>query len=173
MKVLHVLLAALLLVPTVARPAPDPADPDRPKIGLALSGGGARGSAHIGVLKALEEMDISVDYIAGTSMGAIIGGMYATGYNADAIREILVEMDWEGALRDKPDRENRTMRSKELEAQFLIPYRIGYNNGSVQLPLGLIEGQHLDQVLHEILMPAVGIHDFDDLAVPFRASGRG
>lgn len=169
MKVVQLLLAALCLVPLASWSAPEPGDTDRPKIGLALSGGGARGTAHIGILKALEEMEIPVDYIAGTSMGAIIGGMYASGYRADEIRKIVIEMDWEGAMRDKPDRVLRTMRSKELEAQFLIPYRFGFNEGEVQFPLGLVEGQHLDQVFHHILMPAVGIHDFDQLPIPFRA----
>jgi NTE family protein len=169
MKVFCLLLAACLLLPSAAYPQQPETALQRPTIGLALSGGGARGSAHVGVLKAIEEMGIPVDFIAGTSMGAIIGGMYASGYSADEIRQILVEMDWEHAMRDKPDRELRTMRSKELEAQFLIPYRMGLNNGGIQFPLGLIEGQHLDQVLHRILMPAVGIEEFGDLPIPFRA----
>jgi NTE family protein len=142
---------------------------ERPKIGLALSGGGARGSAHIGVLKALEELGIKVDYIAGTSMGAIIGGMYASGYSAAEIEEILISMDWESALLDRAKRVDRTMRTKELEGQFLIPYRLGFNGGRFQLPLGLIEGQHLDQVLREILLPVVTIHDFSELPIPFTA----
>ena len=141
----------------------------RAKIGLALSGGGARGSAHIGVLKALEELDVPVDYIAGTSMGAIIGGLYASGYSAAEIEDILDNMDWEQAMQDRPDRAERTMRTKELESQFLIPFRLGFNKGEFQMPLGLIEGQHLDQVFREILMPVVGVHDFDNLPIPFRA----
>ena len=169
MKVFCLLLAVCLFLPCAAYPQQPETALQRPTIGLALSGGGARGSAHVGVLKAIEEMGIPVDFIAGTSMGAIIGGMYASGYSADEIRQILVEMDWERAMRDKPDRELRTMRSKELEAQFLIPYRMGLNDGGIQLPLGLIEGQHLDQVLHRILMPVVGIHQFDDLPIPFHA----
>lgn len=141
----------------------------RPKIGLALSGGGARGSAHIGVLKALEELGVPVDYIAGTSMGAIIGGIYASGYSADELNQVLTDMDWNRALSDRPDRRDRTMRKKELESQFLIPYRIGFNGGRIQMPLGAIEGQHLDQVLNNILMSVIDIENFDDLAIPFRA----
>jgi len=142
---------------------------DRPKIGLALSGGGARGGAHVGILKALEELDVEVDYIAGTSMGAIIGGLYASGYSAEEIEVILVETDWKKALTDRPARRDRTMRKKEQEAQFLIPFRIGFNNGKIQLPLGLIEGQHLDQIFHKMLLPVVGIDHFDQLPIPFRA----
>ncbi len=141
----------------------------QPKIGLALSGGGARGAAHVGVLKALEELGVEVDYIAGTSMGAIVGGLYASGYSANEIEEILIETDWKKAMSDRAARRDRTMRKKELEAQFLIPYRIGFNKGKIQLPLGAIEGQHLDQLFHDLLLPVVGVHDFNQLPIPFRA----
>jgi NTE family protein len=140
-----------------------------PKIGLVLSGGGARGGAHVGILKALEELDVRVDYIAGTSMGAIIGGFYAAGYSADEIETILIETDWNRALSDRAARPDRTMRKKELEGEFLIPYRVGFNRGKLQLPLGVVEGQHLDQIFHRILLPVTGTTDFDDLPIPFRA----
>ncbi len=142
---------------------------ERPKIGLVLSGGGARGGAHVGVLKALEELNVPIDYIAGTSMGAIIGGFYAAGYSSDELEIIMQEMDWSAALSDQPDRRDRTMRKKELEFESFIPHRIGFNKGSIQLPLGVIEGQHLDQIFHRILMPVRGIDDFDQLSIPFRA----
>ncbi|MEE4218073.1 MAG: patatin-like phospholipase family protein [Xanthomonadales bacterium] len=169
MKAIRLILAVLVTLPLFTLPAMAERDAGRPKIGLALSGGGARGSAHVGVLQALEDLDVPVDYIAGTSMGAIIGGMYAAGYRAAEIEEILLNMDWEGAMVDRPDRVDRTMRTKELESQFLIPFRMGLNKGRIELPLGLIEGQHLDQVFREILMPVVGIHDFHHLPIPFRA----
>ncbi len=142
---------------------------ERPKIGLALSGGGARGSAHVGVIKALEELGVPIDYIAGTSMGAIIGGIYAAGYSADELEQVLADMNWSGALSDKLPRREQSMRKKDLDAQFLIPYRVGFNKGGIQLPLGVIEGQHLDQVFHRILLPVQGITDFDQLSIPFRA----
>ena len=123
---------------------------ERPKVGLALSGGGARGGAHVGVLKAIEELEIPVDYIAGTSMGAIIGALYATGYSADQIEDVLIETDWNKALKDNPERQYRTMRKKLIEAEFYIPYRVGFNGGKLQLPLGAIEGQHLDQIFNEL-----------------------
>jgi len=144
-------------------------DYERPKVGLALSGGGARGGAHVGVLKALEEMDIPIDFIAGTSMGAIVGGFYAAGYSADEIKQIMLEMDWKAAFTDQPARRDQTMRKKDLEAEFLIPYRIGFNKGSIQLPLGVIEGQHLDQIFHRILLAVRDTSDFDQLHIPFRA----
>jgi NTE family protein len=140
-----------------------------PKIGLALSGGGARGGAHVGILKALEEMNIPIDYIAGTSMGAIIGGLYAAGYTAAEVEQILIETDWKKGLTDKPARRDRTMRKKDLERQFLIPFRVGFNKGEFQFPLGAIEGQHLDQMFSQLLLPVVDVKDFDKLPIPFRA----
>lgn len=153
-----------------AMPAAMAADREaRPKIGLALSGGGARGGAHIGVLRALEELNIPIDYIAGTSMGAIIGGFYVAGYSPDELEILIQEVDWKAAFTDRPDRRDTTMRKKELESESFIPHRIGFNDGSIQLPLGVIEGQHLDQIFHRILLPAKGIDNFDEFFVPFRA----
>jgi NTE family protein len=170
-KTLVLLLCLVCGNPALAQAVTDlsQAEPGRPKIGLALSGGGARGGAHVGVLKKLEELGVPVDYIAGTSMGAIIGGFYAAGYSADQIEILLNETDWNAALTDKPQRRERTMRKKELEAEFLVPYRVGYNRGRFQIPLGAIEGQHLDQIFHRILLPVVEINDFDHLPIPFRA----
>lgn len=168
MRLTWLAIAALLSAFYGNLPAAQP-DDGRIKVGLALSGGGARGGAHVGVLKALEELDVPIDYIAGTSMGAIIGGFYAAGYGADEIEQIMSEMDWDRALSDNPDRSDRTMRKKEVEAEFLIPYRLGYNSGRFQAPLGAIQGQHLGQVFHRILHPTVKAHSFDALPIPFRA----
>lgn len=142
---------------------------ERPKVGLALSGGGARGGAHVGVIKAIEELGIPVDYIAGTSMGAIIGALYATGYSAAQIEDVLIETDWNKALTDSPERQYRTMRKKLIEAEFYIPYRVGFNKGKLQLPLGAIEGQHLDQIFNELFLPVTGASDFGQFPIPFRA----
>jgi len=158
------LLTAFYVNPLLAQP-----DDGRIKVGLALSGGGARGGAHVGVLKALEELGVPIDYIAGTSMGAIIGGFYAAGYSVDEIEVLLKTTDWERALTDQPDRKDRTMRKKEVESEFLIPYRVGYNKGRLQAALGAIEGQHLDQIFQQILLGVVDVHDFNELAIPFRA----
>jgi NTE family protein len=94
----------------------------RPKIGLVLSGGGARGGAHIGVLKALEELHIPIDYIAGTSMGAIIGAFYAAGYSPQEIEQFVAETQWKEAFSDQPDRAAISMR-KAADADFLTPQR--------------------------------------------------
>jgi NTE family protein len=169
MRCSWLLILVLLLAPTVSQPLfADPAQ-QRPKVGLALSGGGARGTAHVGVLQVLEELEIPVDYIAGTSMGAIVGGLYASGYDAAEILRIVEDLDWEKAMTDRPARIHRTMRSKDLDRDLLVPFRVGFNGGRLQFPLGLVEGQHLDQVFHRLLMPVVGVTDFDDLPIPFRA----
>ena len=169
MKVPAILCAIAMLLPSPVSAAADAPDAERPKIGLVLSGGGARGSAHVGVLQALEELRVPIDFIAGTSMGSIIGGLYAAGYSAADIRQVLERMDWETAFTDRPARPNRTMRKKELEKDFLIPYRVGFNGGRLELPLGAIEGQHLDQVLHRLLLPVATNRPFDELGIPFRA----
>ena len=87
----------------------------RPKVGLALGGGGARGAAHIGVLKALEQLDIPVDYIAGTSMGAVVGGLYASGMSPEEIETHFREADWRYLLSNSSPRESETFRSKQRD----------------------------------------------------------
>jgi len=169
MKLPCIAVAVLALISIPGGPLLAAEDESRPKIGLVLSGGGARGGAHVGILQALEELKVPVDYIAGTSMGAIIGGLYASGYTAEEIEQIMIETDWGKAMTDRPERRDRTMRKKELEAQFLIPYRVGFNKGKIQLPLGVVEGQHLDQIFHRMLLPVVEIRNFDELPIPFRA----
>ena len=169
MRILQTAAISLLLLTFPHTAAVAGPDENRQTVGLVLSGGGARGGAHVGILKALEELEVPVDYIAGTSMGAIIGALYAAGYSAGEIETILEETDWKKALSDRPARPDRTMRKKDLERQFFIPFRVGFNKGSLQLPLGAIEGQHLDQIFHQLLFPVVGIDDFDRLPIPFRA----
>ena len=106
----------------------------REKIGLVLGGGGARGAAHIGVLRALERERIPVDYIAGTSMGAIIGALYASGYTVDEIQAILDEMDWGDVFRDGATRDNLPMREKELDRAQLVPQEVGVSRHGLKLP---------------------------------------
>lgn len=165
--VLSGLLATLLFC--LAPPASANQESERPKIGLALSGGGARGGAHIGVLRKLDEMQVPIDYIAGTSMGAIVGALYAAGYSPDEIETLVRDADWRSAFTDRPSRRDETMRKKELDREFLIPYRVGFNKGSFQFPMGAVEGQHLDQMFHRFLLPVANVRDFDKLQVPFRA----
>jgi len=162
-------LCAFLCLLTATPALAQQTEEHRPKVGLVLSGGGARGIAHIGVLKALEEMQVPIDCIAGTSMGSVVGGLYASGYTPVQIEALVRDMDWDAAFTDRPPRKYQTMRQKNIDSSFLIPHRVGMNRGEIQLPLGAIEGQHLDQILHRAMLAAKDVDDFDDLPIPFRA----
>ena len=141
----------------------------RPVIGLVLSGGGARGASHIGVLKVLEELRIPIDIITGTSMGAIVGGMYAYGYSVDEIEKLLVETDWESSFRDEPPRQNRSFRRKQDDYDFLIKQEAGIKDFNFTIPKGLLQGQQLRLRLKSLTLFAPT--DFDSLPIRFRAVG--
>ncbi len=141
----------------------------RPRIGLVLGGGGARGAAHIGVLKELERLRIPIDAIAGTSMGAIVGGLYATGINAEELEQLVSSLDWSAALSDKSAREDLSFRRKQDEREFPINFELGIRGGDLLLPKGVIQGQKLDLLLRELTLHASQITDFDDLPIRFRA----
>ncbi|MCY1492503.1 Outer membrane protein assembly factor BamA [compost metagenome] len=158
------LLLCLLFLPLLCLAQPEP------RIGLVLSGGAARGLAHIGVLKALEEQGIKVDAIAGTSMGAVIGGLYAAGYQVDELEKIATHLDWQRALSDDPPREEVPFRRKQDDRDFLVKQRLSFrDDGSLGLPLGVIQGQNLALLLESLLVHTSDTRDFDRLAIPFRA----
>jgi NTE family protein len=142
---------------------------DRPRVGLVLGGGGARGAAHIGVLKELERMRIPIDAIAGTSMGAIVGGLYATGMTADELEELVGSLDWAAGLSDTPTRDGLSFRRKQDDAQYPMSFELGYRDGELLLPQGAIQGQSLDLILRELTLSASEVTDFDKLPIPFRA----
>lgn len=139
------------------------------RTGLVLSGGGARGLAHIGVLKQLEEMNIPIDAIAGTSMGAVIGGLYAAGYSADELEQIALDLDWQATLSDTPLREDIPYRRKQDDRDFLVKQRLTFKDGALSFPLGLLQGQNMGVVLESLLVHTNEIADFDRLPIPFRA----
>ncbi|HWN07094.1 MAG TPA: patatin-like phospholipase family protein, partial [Steroidobacteraceae bacterium] len=141
----------------------------RPRIGLVLSGGGARGLAHVGVLQALEELRIPVDAIAGTSMGAVVGGLYASGMTADEIETLMRGIDWGVAFRDRPARHTLNFRRKQDDREFLVRFPLGIQSGSFRVPRGLIQGQRLTQTLRLETMPVAAVENFDELPTPFRA----
>ncbi len=144
-------------------------DEIRPKIGLVLSGGGARGIAHIGVLKKLEELQIPVDYIAGTSMGSIIGALYASGKTATELEQLVLSIDWESAFTDETPRSQLPMRQKIEQNEFLIDLELGVDTSGIVIPKGVVQGQNLHLILKSIYRSALGTEDFDDLPIPFRA----
>jgi NTE family protein len=141
----------------------------RPRVGLVLSGGGARGAAHVGVLKVIEEMRIPIDAVAGTSMGAIVGGLYASGMSAKEIEQLLRTVDWQDAFSDRLPRRDLGFRRKQDDDNFLVRYSLGIDSNGFKLPKGLIQGQKLAQVLRSATLPIGEINDFDKLPIPFRA----
>ncbi|MGE8346369.1 patatin-like phospholipase family protein [Pseudomonas helleri] len=146
------------------------AEKPQPKIGLVLSGGAARGLAHVGVLKALEEQGIHIDAIAGTSMGAVIGGLYASGYKIDELEKLALSIDWQEALSDSPAREDIPFRRKQDDRDFLVRQKLSFrDDGSLGLPLGVIQGQNLALLLESLLAHSSDVRDFDKLPIPFRA----
>jgi NTE family protein len=141
----------------------------RPKIGLALSGGGARGAAHIGVLKVLEERRVPVDYIAGTSMGAIVGGLYATGLSAAELDSLIGDIDWGDVFTDFIPRKERTFRRKRDDDHYLVKNKPGISGFKLKFPPGVLDGWKIDLLLKRYTLPVVTVRDFAELAHPFNA----
>ncbi len=141
----------------------------RPRTCLVLSGGGARGTAHIGVLRVLERLHVPVDCVVGTSMGAIIGGAWAAGISPDRIEQALRDARWERVLSDDPDRPQRSIRNKELERRRFGGAEFGVRGGTAVLPTGAVVGQQLEIFLAGLYGPPTPLKSFDDLPIPFRA----
>ena len=140
----------------------------RPKIGLVLSGGGARGAAHIGVLKVLEELRVPVDVIAGTSMGAIVGAAYATGLTIPEMEAAVAKITTPSLFTDKPPRADQSMRQKtDDQLPYLIP-ELGIGKDGVALPKGIVTGVALEGELRKLVQIA-NVRSFDELPIPFRA----
>ncbi len=170
------LLAACVLVlpwPGSAARAQDAATPfsaERPRIGLVLSGGGARGAAHVGVIQALEQMRIPIDAVAGTSMGAVVGGLYAAGLSGEEIATLFRTLDWQELLRDRAPRRDLVYRRKQDDRGILARGSLGFSPGDgVVLPLGLVQGQKITQLLRNATLRVADVQDFDRLPIPFRA----
>ena len=149
-----------------AQPAPPPV---RPTVGVAFSGGGAKGCAHIGVLRVLEEMRIPVDYAAGTSMGSIIGGLYAAGFDPDELTAAITDVDWADALVDQPSRKDLIFRRKDDDLRYIPDLELGLGRGGLRYPTGLRSGQKLNYLLQVFTARVRTVSDFDDLPTPFRA----
>ncbi len=164
-----VAMPRLLLLLTLLIPLSGFAD-TQPKTGLVLSGGAARGLAHIGVLKALEEHGVRIDAIAGTSMGAVIGGLYAAGYSVEELEKLALNLDWQQVLSDDPPRQDVPFRRKQDDRDFLVKRKLSFrDDGSLGLPLGVIQGQNLALLLERLLVHTSDTRDFDRLPIPFRA----
>ena len=141
---------------------------ERPKVALVLSGGGARGAAHIGVLRALEKAGVPIDMIVGASYGALVGGLYAVGYSADDVGRIVTAMDWGDITDDRPDRQLLNAAHKRERDRSLIAVHL--EDFSPRLPQGIFTGQKIQQVLDLLTTPATyrAENDFDRLSIPLR-----
>jgi NTE family protein len=171
---LAALLFAAWLVPHPASAQPSAATDTlaakpRPKVGLVLSGGGARGLTHIGVLKVLHEMRVPIDYIAATSMGAIVGGLYASGMTPDEMQRQLGAVSWPTLLSDSPPRRDVGFRRKEEESLFPMGFEMGYRDGEFLWFKGALSGSNLELFLHELTRKVESVEDFDRLPIPYRA----
>ncbi|HXU44891.1 MAG TPA: patatin-like phospholipase family protein [Thermoanaerobaculia bacterium] len=164
----RLVLAGIFCLAAGAPPASGEAAP-RPRVGLVLSGGGARGLAHVGVLSALERLRIPIDAIAGTSMGAMVGGLYAAGVEPEEIEKALGGVDWSDSFKDSISRERLAFRRKEDDRGLLFNFQVGVRDGHLRLPHGLIQGQKLNLLLRALTLPAATVRDFDTLPIPFRA----
>ncbi|HQR10722.1 MAG TPA: patatin-like phospholipase family protein [Casimicrobiaceae bacterium] len=149
-------------------PAPRPSGAP-PRIGLALSGGGARGIAHVGVLKALEEMRIPVHCVTGTSMGAIVGGTFAAGTPPARLEELVLTADWATIFRDQPPRDEISIRRKGDDFKTLFAPEFGFKDGGLALPKGVVAGVSIEAFFRVLAEPANGIGDFRKLPIPFEA----
>ncbi len=142
---------------------------DRPRIGLVLGGGGARGIAHVAVLKEIERLHVPIDCIAGTSMGSLIGGLYASGRSADEIEGIVRQIDWEGIFRDALSRPSRSYQRKRDDDLALVSAKPGINKDGLRLGSGLLAGENVLLTLQRLISSAGDVSDFDQLPIPYRA----
>jgi len=164
-------IIVILALSTAAFPAeddtPEETPAKRPTIGLVLGGGGARGAAHIGVLEVLRDMNIPIDYVAGTSMGSIVGALFSVGMQPDEIQASVVGVNWFDLFNDFPTRTQRTFRRKEDDSSDFLPVEWGWKDHLV-LSAGVVSGQKLSFAFRDPALYLSGHHGFDKLSYPFR-----
>ena len=173
------LIALSLVAPEGLRAAGDEGKPPlarvpgRPKVGLVLSGGGARGAAHIGVLKVLEELRVPVDIVAGTSMGSLVGGIYASGMSPEEMERQIGAIDWVDIFNDNPPRQEIPWSQKQDNYKNLTGLDLGLRQGSLRVPIGTTAGYKFEFKLTEMVGLGAGressLH-FDNLPIPYRAA---
>ncbi|MGH7674080.1 MAG: patatin-like phospholipase family protein, partial [Gemmatimonadales bacterium] len=140
-------------------------EPRAPRIGLALSGGSARGLAHIGVLQVMEELGVTVDVVAGTSMGAVVGGLYAAGYGPDSLAGIVRQLDWGRVLSDRVDRGYTLPEQKVADERHLVT--VPFRGLPPQPASRLVGGHNVHQALARLTWPVATLRDFRRLPIPF------
>ena len=146
---------------------PDVTPPHRSTIGLVLEGGGALGLAHVGVLRWFEQNHIPVDYVAGTSMGGLVGGLYATGMSGDDINDFLKNINWNRSLRNELPYQARSFRRKEDKRDYPNDLEFGLKEG-VSFPSGFNSGHQVGLILDRVALPYSDLKSFDELPTPFR-----
>ena len=159
----------LLIVLTSLISSPCFSETEEKKVGLVLSGGGALGIAHVGVLKMIEKYDIPIDYITGTSMGAIVGALYASGYTASEIESIIRAIDWLPLLSDKKERKTIDINDRELYEKNI--FTLHFKKGKLQIPEGAVYGQNVYNLLSMLTWHVRDIDDFSKLPIPFKCIG--
>ncbi len=162
-------IISLAASPTLWAEESGEVEPEEEKLVLVLSGGGARGAAHIGVLRVLEELHIAPDLIVGTSMGSIIGGLYAAGWSPDEIEELVTSMDWNAIFSDDVPRSEKSYRRKQDDRPILIQARLYFKGFKPYLPAGILGGQRLELVMDGLQIESASATHLDGLNIPFRA----
>ncbi len=141
----------------------------RPRVGLALGGGGARGVAHLGILSRIEALDIRVDCVAGTSMGALVGGLYASGMSAAELRHLVESTDWKALFNDTLARQERSFRRKQDDRDALTTVGVGISRTGLRVSPGMLQGERILALLERSTLGVAAVDDFDELPIPFRA----
>ena len=173
MKSKYVALAFLflILIPsiTLSQPPPDSTNRRRPTVGLVLSGGGAKGFAYIGLLRAIQEAGLPIDYIGGSSIGSIIGGLYAIGYHPDSIAKMIRSQNWSDLLRDVIDRKYVAYEEKEYGENTIV--KLPIKNKKIGLSTSMYKGEEINLLLNYYFSPAYKTSDFHKLQTPFLCIG--
>ncbi|MFU8860012.1 MAG: patatin-like phospholipase family protein [Cyclonatronaceae bacterium] len=160
-----VIVGLVLILPVQATDSADSLKTDRARVGIAFSGGGAKGLAHIGVLKVLEEVNMPIDYITGTSMGALVGGLYAIGYSPEFMQDLVLNLNWNELFSDEIRRRYMPMEEKYWDGRFLIT--LPFKSGQLRLPAGLVAGQHISMLLSNLTWEYHAVNDYNRLPIPF------
>ena len=159
---------ALVVFPQVAaaqKVINDPQAPERKSVGLVLSGGGAKGAAQLRVIKAIEEAGIPIDYIAGTSIGSILGGLYAVGYTIEEIEELFTTMNWFDVFTDRRARNQQLFANKQKDDSYMFDVMLSTDD--ISMPSGIVRGDKFMDQLNELLLGYQHMESFDDLPIPF------
>ena len=165
MKQISIILLLFLCFGFFSNSQEGPKPKDSLKIGLVLSGGGAKGFAHIGALKVIDSLGIKIDYVAGTSMGAIIGSLYASGYSGKQLDSIFKRLNFDDVISDNLPREAKTFYERDNSEKYAVT--LPFDKFKIKLPSAISGGQNVYNLLTKLTLPVSEIHDFDKLPIPF------